>query len=207
MVDFSKMMTKDQMDRWARQDREVERLFELPDRWLARELLSLARAARYIGHDVFGHETPKVDRYQSELVWDIVPEVAARLGETSFHKHERSAFIRGVSDHELRLRAANQVDYQTLLVMFAQRLHRGINVYNLLTRPPVKGNPVFIGLDRFAPADRVAPDWAAKTINANLAARGVDGVFSWCPDPEGHDFGEPTPAGPPADVVKIGMFR
>lgn len=206
MIDWNDMMTKEQRDRRARQDREVERLYELPDRWLARELLSLARAARALGHDVFGHEVPKVDRYQSELVWDIVPEVAARLGETAFHKHERSHFIRSVSDQELRLRAANQVDYQPLLVTFSQRLHRGINVYNLLTRPPVRGNPVFIGLDRFAPADEAAPDWAAKAVNANLAARGIDGVYSWCPDPENHDF-DVSPAGPAADVVKIGMFR
>jgi hypothetical protein len=175
-------MSKEAAERLAKLDDELDRLFSLPDRWLARELLSHARAARDIGHDIFGRDAKLENRYQAELVWDVVPEIAYRLGESSFVKGERGGDIRGLTNAQLRERAVEQLHAQPLLVAFASNLHRGMNVYRLLTRHPTVGNPVLFALDRFAPADRANPDWPSRSIWSSFAARGMDDVYEWNPD-------------------------
>jgi hypothetical protein len=183
-MDLSLVMSKEAAERLAKLDDELNRLYSLPDRWLARELLSHARAARDIGHDIFGREAKLENRYQAELVWDVIPEIAYRLGESSFLKGERGGDIRGLTNVQLRERACEQLHAQPLLVAFASNLHRGMNVYRLLTRHPAVGNPVLFALDRFAPADRDNPDWASRSIWSSFAARGIDDVYEWNPELE-----------------------
>ncbi|MBY3157234.1 hypothetical protein HFO56_33455 [Rhizobium laguerreae] len=183
-MELSLVISKEAAERLAKFEDELDRLFSLPDRWLARELLSHARAARDIGHDIFGRDTKLENRYQAELVWDVVPEIAYRLGENNFLKGERGGDIRGLTNAQLRERATEQLHAQPLLVAFASKLHRDMNVYRLLTRHPTVGNPVLFALDRFAPADRTNPDWASRAIWSSFAARGIDDIFEWNPELE-----------------------
>ena len=179
MINVRTVMTKEALFRLARRDAEIDRLFALPDRWLARELVSHARAARSIGREIFGFEAKRPDRYQSELVWDVIPEIAFRLGETSFMNGERGGGVRSMSDMELRLLACEQLHSRPLLLAFARNLHHGVNVYSLLTNWPTGGNPVVFALDRIVPADREDPDWAARAINKACEAMGYDDVYEW----------------------------
>lgn len=181
-MEFGWMMSKEAIERQQRLDDEMHRLFSLPDRWLARELLTHARAAREIGHDIFGRDAKLEHRYQAELMWDVIPEIAYRLGETEFKPGERAADIRRLTNAELRERTCDQLHAQPMLVVFSSRLHRGMNVYGLLTRYPSVGNPVMFALDRFAPADRDNPDWAARSVLSAAAAKGTDGAFEWTPE-------------------------
>lgn len=181
-MEMNLLMSRDALERMNRLDDELARLFSLADRWLARELLSHARAARDIGHDIFGREVKTEHRYQAELVWDVIPEIAYRLGESSFVKGERGGDIKGLTNAELRERACEQLHAQPLLVAFSSLLHRGMNVYNLLTRHPTAGNPVLFAIERFAPADRSKPDWAARAVWSAAAAKGMDDVYEWTPE-------------------------
>jgi hypothetical protein len=183
MIDYRTVMNRETIGRIANRNAELARLFDLPDRWLARELLSHARAARDIGREIFGFEVKRHDRYQSELVWDIIPEIAARLGETSFFPGERGGEAKRASDAELRHMACEQLYSRPLLLAFSARPHRGLNVYALLTNWPSAGNPVVFALDRFAPADRADPDWAARAVNQVARSIGYgDDVMEWHPD-------------------------
>lgn len=181
-MEMNLLMSKDALERLNRLDDELARLYSLPDRWLARELLSHARTARDIGHDIFGRNSKLDHRYQADLVWDVIPEIAYRLGESSFLGGERGGDIKSLTNAELRERVCEQLHAQPLLVAFSNRLHRGMNVYKLLTRHPTSGNPVLFALDRFAPADRSNPDWAARAVWSASAAKGEDGVFEWTPE-------------------------
>ncbi|MBY3432915.1 hypothetical protein HFN89_01825 [Rhizobium laguerreae] len=179
-MELSLAMTREAAERLARLDDELDRLFFLPDRWLARELLSHARAARDIGHDIFGRDA-KLERYQAELMWDVIPEIACRLGESHFLRGERGGDVRTLTNAELRERACEQLHARPLLVAFGSKLHRRVNVYGLLTRNPSVGNPVIFALDRFAPADRAKLDWPSRAIWSAFAARGTDGIYEWSP--------------------------
>jgi hypothetical protein len=115
-------------------------------------------------------------------MWDYIPEIAANLGETQFMTGERSSRVRGMTADVLRERTCDQLYHQPLLVAFAGKVFRGVNVYNLLTNNPSSGNPVVFALDRFAPADILEPDWAARRICDFYASRGLDDVYAWQPD-------------------------
>jgi hypothetical protein len=61
--------------------RETERLFGLAPRWLARRLLVTARSIRQRSEKWMSHDVV----YDAKLLWHLVPEVAYRLSERSFH--------------------------------------------------------------------------------------------------------------------------
>jgi hypothetical protein len=76
----------DPAQRKATAAREMERLRRLPDRWLAEERLRLARAAR----DAYPRElgNPSTMAYAPMPVWNVIPEIARRLGATRLNRQE-----------------------------------------------------------------------------------------------------------------------
>lgn len=159
---------------------EMLRLNGLPDRWLARELMTITRAARHVGGHILSPQND-VDLRLRSLLWDVIPEVAFRLGETEFLPGERSHAVSGLTDTNLRTYSADLLSDRPYLVAFARRPWRGMNVYAFITRPAHDGNPVVIGLDRFADPDPDFPDKAAASINRRFEAEGIEGVWTWSP--------------------------
>ena len=84
------------------EEREALRLYRLPDRWLARELVRMARFMRSM-EPRFG---PYDNVYDATMFWHLVPEIAFRLGERQFVQYERSdPEIRKLTASNLRTRA------------------------------------------------------------------------------------------------------
>ncbi len=150
--------------RRAAESREVKRLGGLSDRWLANELLRLARRVRADLPADGG------DGYVGMLLWDVVPEVARRLGAPLLPTES--------IDHELRvargdgLRAAVAACLRNVgphLLRAAMRPDEPFCPVALLTRPPGEGNPVTMGLDRvagLAPPTDGLPPWHRMRIPA-----------------------------------------
>jgi hypothetical protein len=132
--------------------RETERLCRLPDRWLAEELLRLARAARAAFPAQLG--SPNAMSYAPMLVWNVIPEVARRLGATRLNQQEAARCnIHGQSDGELRLTVASHLANARLgsLPMGANALSPA----EILGHDISKGNPVAMAADRIGTASRL----------------------------------------------------
>nr|WP_250808036.1 hypothetical protein [Neorhizobium tomejilense] len=166
------------------------RLHILPDRFLARALLGLCRKARNV-HAVLA-KTPRTGSDHGVfLVWDIGPEIAARLGETEFSHQERRSVVRSASVGDLRSWTWNALERTAPL---PHSSHDGSDPWNVLRTDVADGNPLFIALDRLSPPhtfDAFADPASARVATAFLA-RGLPPVLSWRPDvkkpPDGKTF-------------------
>lgn len=176
-MDFRRLMGgKDRESADARRA-EMARLFALPNRWMARELMALARVvASIVRAKSPGHE-------QMRLFIEVVPEVAFRLGETEFLPSERPQAVRCLSNASLRGLASSLIYMDHDLRIAAEsRMTRGFNAYYLIVNEPCNGNPITVALDRFAPADMADLDSMAESVFRTSELRGHDPVFEWRPD-------------------------
>lgn len=153
------------------QDRcEALRLYALGNAWLAREILSAARAAQAAAP----HRTPDEHTYDARLIWGILPELARRLGVVKLTTNEIDWEIRELSDYDLRVRAGytlKNIGY-TILPGWRQ-----------LTRDIGNGNMVVYALDRLCPGrlgDREDPIVRNLTELASCRQRPYNGV--WTPE-------------------------
>lgn len=173
--------TADTMDRLSWERRELVRLHGLTDRWLAEELLRLARAVRrqhprefskpYAGH-------------ASRLVWSLIPELAARLGAARFEPGERGVDqYREIGEsHILRILVGSYL--QEVDPLGGQGVVSGTpaRAWSLLTRPVATGNPVAIALDRLAPPNATMRDWPARCLTRIWQrVPGGEGRADWDP--------------------------
>jgi len=85
-IDFSKLLSPKTRARLDATHEIITRLYYLPDRWLAEELLRLARRMRHDHPDRLGN--PAVYVYDAGFVWHVVPEIAKRLGAIRLHPNE-----------------------------------------------------------------------------------------------------------------------
>lgn len=141
--------------------RETVRLYGLAPRWLARYLLTTVREIRK--QSSFG---PYDCVYDPQLFWNLVPELAYRLGEQHFTVDERS-------DPEVRQLSDEQLRFNTLLALqhtSAQTYWRcaGARVFFC---DVANGNPVVFALDHLV---KPSPDdWAAKHVMNVAHHRGI----------------------------------
>jgi hypothetical protein len=166
--------------------REMERLHSLTDRWLAEELLRLARAARReCGVDVCSphwHHT-----YPSAFLWHVVPRVARLLGAAHFLPNEDS-------DPELHLlHGGPPLRHVVGLYLQHTRLPKTIvpridpatpDARDILGHVPANGNPVAMALDRLAtpaPPGADVNDFVARHMREVTAARGFAPTPTWSP--------------------------
>lgn len=189
MVDFLKLLPRERREpirrRVAAEAREASRLHALPDRWLANEVLKLARTVRAAipaGRD---------DGYNALLLWDVMPEIARRLGGR-IDANE-------VLDHEVRtcpperLREIAAQCHQNLgrsYLKDAERTDADLCPVSFLTREAANGNPVAIALDRAAPPGPDAKDSLARHLSRISARRGHPATQAWHPALQG----DPAPA-------------
>lgn len=186
-----------------RVSREMTRLHELPDRFLARAILLCARYAREIHPQGLSRGgASRQARYAATLAWDIAPEIARRLGETALSPFESRADFRRVDNVALRTMTWACYQHST------ERLggdpagtapDGGIDPWLLLRHDPAEGNPLYIALDRFAPPGNAYDDTCARYISATWRQKGRgDGVTMWNPC-----GGRPVTAGPDdADAIR-----
>lgn len=189
MIDFRKLMSPEAVARMDAETREIERLWVLDDRWLAREILQLARKAREFFPDQLG-DYARVEKttYSTVFVWDLIPEISARLGETQFMLGERSAEFRAASADELRGWASSIMNWLGRFDQSEVPLVRGFHVWDLLSHSFVNGNPVIFALDRVAPPTNESKDWCARHMREISQTRGFAPTSAWSPELNG-----PTP--------------
>lgn len=170
-IDFSKLLSPEARARLALEDREIRRQYTLPNRFLAEELLKMAREVR----DSRPGMAPQADSAESRYFWHVIPEIARRLGATHFRSNERhSQEVVQKTDDELRLYAG----------YLLKDMPNFIPVYEFQTtllHEPVHGNPVCLALDRLAPPKDVEVDPIAKSIAGPARSRGVEFSGQWTP--------------------------
>jgi hypothetical protein len=150
--------------------REALRLYGLGNAWLAREILSAARAAQA----ATPHRTPDERTYDARLIWGILPELARRLGVVKLTTNEIDWEIRELSDYDLRVRAGYTLKNIGFTILPGWRQ---------LTRDIGHGNMVVYALDRLCPGrlgDREDPIVRNLTELAACRKRPYNGV--WTPE-------------------------
>lgn len=121
--------------------REALRLYRLPDRWLARELMRMARVLRAM-EPRYG---PYDNVYDASMFWHLIPEIAFRLGERQFVQDERSdPGIRKLPVTTLRSRAA--ISWMNCGSMAYLKVPES----RMFFREVCNGSPIIYALDRLA---------------------------------------------------------
>lgn len=164
---FRLALSAETRERIDREHHEALRLYAVPDRWLARDLLQRVRRLR-----VFPRVWSPLDCvYDAALFWHLIPELAKRLGETALVLNERSdPEVQRLSDQDLRFRVANawnntgRYDYPE---------------HSLFFREIANGSPVCYAVDRLvAPA---AADPFARHLREIARARDTHTDGRWTP--------------------------
>jgi hypothetical protein len=201
-IDFSKLLSPEIRARLAFQDKEIRRQYALPDRFLAEELLRLAREVRDAHPDLMPQSAEPASRY----FWDVIPEIARRLGASKFRSNERCAqAVVQKTDEELR----KYTGYMLKELPNHLRVHR---FDSSLLHEPINGNPVCLALDRLAPPQSIDSDPIAKSTAGPALSRGVPFSGVWTPAlldyanktairPRAEDI--PMPAKPAAKVLSF----
>ena len=171
-VGWDSLLSEESRQRLEHRRREVLRLAELSPRWLAAELLRLARRARtescrWNAFDIV---------YDSQFIWHGVPELARRLGAGPLAADELVGDEwAGLSDYELRRGLGH------CLGNIGQGAYFEMPAWELLLNEPANGNPVVMGVDFLCPGcpgDREDP--LVVRLAEIARARGVpfDGIWS-----------------------------
>ena len=180
-----KIMLSPATERYLAQVRaEMARLHELSDRWLAEEVLRLARRAREEFPDMLGNTT--AEGYDTELVWRVIPEIGRRLGVTRFQPNEAPhPHVSHLSDLDLRVYAASCIAGWSLDRASREALPNALTASILLGHEPCNGNPVGMLMDRLcepAPSRSKQEDGVARIIREVSRVRGHEETAKWSPE-------------------------
>lgn len=167
---------------------ELTRIHGLTDRWLGAEIHKLARKARQENPTYLG--APDGLTYAPTLVWEVLPEIAKRLGATLGPNEARDFRVKTASPRELRELLGSFLKNSDLAYGLEKRSGRSddpevVTAIELLMREPVHGNPAAMAIDRIcepAPSEDDRRDYIARSIRE--AGRYVDGVQvdRWSPE-------------------------
>jgi len=157
---------------------EILRIYALPDRWLAAELLRLTRSIREATSYA---ERPETDTYNSTVLWDVIPEIARRLGATIQQNESTNWRFRSLEGEKFREYVAVCIANVGTGYLKDARLSTGIDPVAILFREVANGNPIIIGLDRLVPPGNNSIDHAARHIREISRTRGHEVVSSWSP--------------------------
>ncbi|MTH96002.1 hypothetical protein [Roseibium sp. RKSG952] len=189
-MDFHELMTPAARRQNESMADEIERIYELSDRWLAADLVRLARKAKELEPDLYA----RVGTIEHDLVSNIIPEIAARLGETNFKPDERGGGVRGLQGWELRLRAG--ACFESAGFSTAGRTEDKPGVIEVLLHEPDNGNPVGIALDRVVPAHDADDDYFASTVREVARYRGHGDFAMWTPSLTERSYDRTAAVGP-----------
>ena len=185
-IDFRRMMTQDARDSADATRREFDRMRALPNRFLAREIAKLARDCR--AQCIAGGDDHMADRdhgtYNLGLLWDVLPELAKRLGETEFLPGERQDYGTPTTDQEFRDLVASYLRHSCIGNRHGYReAGPDTNPARVLSSDVANGNIVAVALDRVCPPTADSQDWFASYLREVGRARfGRDAnVTAWTP--------------------------
>lgn len=186
MVNFTKLLSPETRARGAAEREELMRMWRLPDRFLAADLLRKAREARTL-YPVLQDHGPDRSTYETTFVWDVIPEIAARLGETSFQFLERKSEVRACTDIELRQWLGLSLKHMGMLREAWLDKDRMVNPWLMLTHSIPNGNPVLFAMDRICPPTMDSDDWGARHVREIARNRGFEGISAWSPMMQDYD--------------------
>lgn len=182
VFNFSKLLTTAQLIRLAAVRREVERLYGLPDRWLAEELLRLARACRQRYPEKLAD--PFGITYDPNFVWHLVPEIAKRLGATRILPNEARRYA-GLSPSDLRQCIGVYLQNSVIDNWDNNRMTaEKPSPEELLLHQVQNGNPVAFAMDRICaapPKGEDRDDLTARLVREISRVRGLDETPHWSP--------------------------
>lgn len=155
---------------------EIRRLHALPDRFLAEELLRLCRGIRKALPSRDGR-----DGYNGAVLWDVVPEVAYRLG-ARLELNESTEFdLKRAVGQDFR-------DYVAICMVNVARSYMseaetdGVrDPLDILFHDAANGNPVAMALDRLVPPTPHSTDRFARTVREVSRNRGMEETGVWSP--------------------------
>ena len=137
------------------------------------DLLRKARSIRAnMPDDICG---PGAGTIESRLIWEIIPELAHRLGTPHIVIGEASSCLRGLDAFDLRL-----VVTQALNGLPKAPEYDCHENWSLITRDVCSGNIVAIALDRVAPPS-IAGDWISASIDRVCNDLGIQARLAWEP--------------------------
>jgi hypothetical protein len=189
-IDFRSRLDPETRARMDRVRAEVHRLHALPDRFLGRALLTLARRARVEAPERLGK--PSDAGYENLLVWSTIPRLAKALGETDFTAEEISLLpLTPEGGQALRDHVGNCLANADLLRYGLK--HRS-EALQILGHSFVNGNPITSALDRVAPPAPESDDWIARHMREISRNRFGDARFdAWSPAFQSHPARRPDP--------------
>lgn len=101
-LDIFSLMSPDVVERMKRSKVECQRIVALDDGDLAAEIVRLARQARALHPDELRRGDVYQDTYTTALFYDVIPEIARRLGGVEGLEDEVRDEIATLSDEQLR---------------------------------------------------------------------------------------------------------
>jgi len=157
--------------------REMTRLYALPDRFLGRALIEIARGAIAADPDLGGD--PRQRGYESLLIRSVLPRLAAALGEAGLTALE-AAGARAAREPGPELRSLVGTCLNN--AVFRPFVAQPDPLLRALTLGFANGSPVTIGLDRVCPPTPASDDWVARHIREVSRARfGAERFSAWEP--------------------------
>lgn len=195
-LDFSRLLPPEVAARLERSKVRVDRLYGLPDRWLGRELAGIARRIRASVPE-FASPASEGDGYSKHVLWDVVPEIARRLGEPLLPNESSDAGLRRAGEAELRRDVSNcmyNLSSIRLMQVVPEELQDDLH---MLLLDAANGNPVVVALDRIAPPGPDADDRLARHLREVSRARGHVPTSSWNPDLQHPSEPDPSTAPSP----------
>lgn len=192
-LDFARLLSDEARRRLDVTRSEVERYFDLPDRWLAREI---AGAARRIRASVPGLASPAWagEGYTKHVLWCVVPELARRLGEPLLPNESNDMRLRAADGDELRRHVGVCLANVGLVGLMRDVPAALQDDLHLLLHEAANGSPIAMALDRIAPPAPDADDQLARGIREISRRRGHGEVSAWHP---GLQAAPPEPADRP----------
>lgn len=179
-LDFSRLLPPEVAARLERSRIRVERLYALPDRWLGREIAGMARRVRASVPEL-ASPAAEGDGYSKHMLWDVVPEIARRLGEPLLPNESADVGLRTAGEIELRRDVStimSNVSSVRLMQLVPEDLQDDLH---MLLLDAVNGNPVAVALDRVAPPGPDADDRIARHVREVSGNRGHEPTSSWHP--------------------------
>jgi hypothetical protein len=162
---------------------EMDRIYDLPDRFLGRILLRLARQAREDAPKELG--VAGAAGYENLIIWQVIPKLAGLLGEKSLTRLETIGALKTHQTGEnFRELVGTCLGYSNLHGLAREKDSMALF---LLSNDFVNGNPITMALDRVAPPDLEAKDWVARHMREISQVRFGHPFFDrW--DPEFQKF-------------------
>ncbi len=170
--------------------RTMRRMHAMTDPFLARNLLRLARQARQEMPDVLGN--PGSTGYDPALVWQVIPELAKRIGGAPLLPNEGCDFLYTAQDARgLRETVGRCLDNSSLGRLAVKRRASAPTApqeplaLDILGHDFVNGNPIAMAADRLhppAPEGSDREDWLARHMREISRYRfGHAGHAAWSP--------------------------